>query len=83
MAHENKSELTKRFYSTEEVQKLFGFGRNKTLALIKSEDFPVIKIGRAYYVDSEKLEEWITAHRGKEIHLDSKKGSKENDDEQF
>lgn len=80
MTHENKTEVAKRFYSTEEMQRLFGFGRNKTLALIKSEGFPAIKIGRAYYIDSEKLEEWISAHRGKEIQLDLKKGNKSDND---
>ena len=82
MTHEKETpELAKRFYSTEDVQKLFGFGRNKTLALIKSEGFPAIRIGRAYYTDSEKLEEWIATHRGKEIHLDLKKGNKKDGDE--
>lgn len=75
MAHEkqNAPEPARRFYNTEELQALFGFGRNKTLALLKSEGFPAIKIGRAYYVDSEKLEEWISAHRGKEINLNIRK----------
>ncbi len=60
---------TQRFYKVQDIQTMFGIGRNKALALMKTDGFPVLKIGRTYYVDSEKLEEWIVENRGKEIPL--------------
>lgn len=49
----------KRFLGVKDIQKIFGIGRNKAIALMNQKGFPAIKLGRTYRVDSEKLEEWI------------------------
>lgn len=57
----------KRFLDVQDIQNLFDIGRNKAIALMKSEGFPVIKIGRTYRVDNTELEEWIEKNKGKTI----------------
>lgn len=69
---ENKAPapVKKRFYNTDEVRELFGIGRNKALALMKTEGFPSVKLGGVWLVDSEKLDEWISKCYGKTIELE-------------
>lgn len=52
-------DVQKRFLGVKDIQKIFGIGRNKAVALMNRKDFPAIRIGRTYRVDSERLEEWI------------------------
>mgnify|MGYP003376826864 CR=1 FL=1 len=43
-------------YSPEDVRKLLHLGNTKCLELFNSEDFPSIKIGRAFWVKADCLE---------------------------
>lgn len=52
-------EIRKRFLGVKDIQKIFGIGRSKAVALMNTKGFPAIRLGRTYRVDSEKLEEWI------------------------
>ena len=42
-------------YSPEDVRKLLHLGNTKCLELFNSEDFPSIKIGRAFWVKADCL----------------------------
>lgn len=59
----------KRFLNVQDIQNLFGIGRNKAIALMNSKGFPAIKLGRTYRVDSAELEEWIKKNKGKEVNI--------------
>ena len=41
-------------YSPEDVRKLLHLGNTKCLELFNSEDFPSIKIGRAFWVKADR-----------------------------
>lgn len=70
MENKTPAPVKKRFYNTVEIQKLFGIGRNKALALMKTEGFPSVKLGNVWLVDTEKLDEWISKCYGKTIELE-------------
>lgn len=57
----------RKFLGVKDIQNIFNIGREKAIALIKSDGFPVIKIGRTYRIDSSKLEDWITEHEGQTV----------------
>lgn len=57
----------RKFLGVKDIQNIFNIGREKAIALIKSDGFPVIKIGRTYRIDSVKLEDWITEHEGQTV----------------
>lgn len=63
----------RKFLGVKEIQSMFNIGREKAIALIKSEGFPVIKIGRTYRIDSDQLEVWIKEHEGKAIDIEKRK----------
>lgn len=62
-----ETDVKKRFYSVEDVQKIFNIGRKKAIELMNSDGFPVIRLGRIYRVDSVELEHWIEQHRGETL----------------
>ena len=47
-------------YSPEDVRKLLHLGNTKCLELFNSEDFPSIKIGRAFWVKADCLERFLS-----------------------
>lgn len=47
-------------YSPEDVRKLLHLGNSKCLELFNSADFPSIKIGRAFWVKSDCLEQYLS-----------------------
>lgn len=63
----------RKFLGVKEIQSMFNIGREKAIALIKSEGFPVIKIGRTYRIDPDQLEVWIKEHEGKAIDIEKRK----------
>lgn len=60
---EKTSHPEKRFYGVKDIMDIFGIGRNRAIALLKSEGFPTMKIGRTYKVEAEALDEWIKEHK--------------------
>ena len=50
-------------YSPEDVRKLLHLGNTKCLELFNSEDFPSIKIGRAFWVKADCLDEYLSQKR--------------------
>jgi len=47
-------------YSPKDVSKLLHLGNTKCLELFNSEDFPSIKIGRAFWVKADCLEQFLS-----------------------
>lgn len=50
-------------YSPEDVRKLLHLGNTKCLELFNSEDFPSIRIGRAFWVKADCLEQFLSQKR--------------------
>ena len=46
-------------YRVEDIQKILGIGKNKAYDLMKSGQFPVIKIGNMRLVSWEIFREWM------------------------
>lgn len=68
-----KTKTVDKMLGVKDIQELFGIGRNKALALLNTEGFPTIRLGRTYLVNPSQLEEWIKKNQGKEIKLLSKR----------
>ena len=47
-------------YSPKDVSKLLHLGNSKVLELFNSKDFPSIKIGRAFWVKADCLEQFLS-----------------------
>ena len=45
------------------------FGKTKMNALLKSGEFPAVKIGGQYRITKEALERWMREHEQKEIYI--------------
>ncbi len=48
-----------KFYTTEELKELLKLSEKQAKALMRTEDFPSIKIGRAYRVEEDMLRQWM------------------------
>jgi len=49
-----------RLISVTEAASYYGIGRDRLYALIKSEpDFPVVKIGSTYKINTLMMDEWL------------------------
>lgn len=57
-----------KFYTTTELQELLKLSDKQAKALMRTEDFPSIKIGRAYRVEEDMLRQWLA--ETKEFPLD-------------
>lgn len=52
-----------------DISEILGCGLNKVYALMKSESFPTIKIGRNYFVYENEFEKWLQLYSYKEYIL--------------
>ena len=52
---------------TEDLKKRLGVSREVALRLMRSESFPSMRLGNRYYVDEDKLREWISKSAHKSI----------------
>jgi excisionase family DNA binding protein len=48
--------------SAEDVAQVLGVSRTQAYTLMRSKDFPTLKIGKRMSVPKHKLIEWIDAH---------------------
>lgn len=60
-----------KFYTADELQEMLKLTPKQAKALIRTEGFPSVKIGREYRVEEESLHQWLTDT--KEIKLDYSK----------
>lgn len=56
-------------YTTKEMMQILKFGKTKMNELLKSGEFPAVKIGGQYRITKEALEKWMLDNQGKEIYL--------------
>lgn len=48
-----------KFYTTTELQELLKLSEQQAKALMRTEEFPSIKIGREYRVEEDMLRQWM------------------------
>lgn len=51
-----------------DLYKILPFGKTKIQQLIKSEELPLVKVGKDYITTFNILEKWIEDHIGQEIY---------------
>lgn len=56
--------MERMMYTVKEISEALGMGTNQTYALVKSNDFPSIKIGQQYFIPKDLFEEWIRKRAG-------------------
>lgn len=56
-------------YTTKEMMKILKFGKTKMNELLRSDEFPAVKIGGQYRITQEALEQWMKDNEGKEIYM--------------
>ncbi|MEE3352385.1 MAG: helix-turn-helix domain-containing protein [Saccharofermentanaceae bacterium] len=47
------------FYTEEEIREMLSLGEKQTRALMRTEGFPSIKIGKVYRVEQAAFEHWL------------------------
>ena len=55
--------------TVKELQAIFKCSHNKIYQIIAIKGFPVIKIGKQYYVSQNDLERWLDKNKGNVIPL--------------
>ena len=59
----------KSFLRIKDITDIFQCSYKKASSIIKIPGFPMIRIGRNYYIDSEKFEAWCKENQNTEINL--------------
>lgn len=52
-----------------DLMEYLGIGRDAAYALMRSKNFPSIKLGKVYIVTITELERWLERNAGREIDL--------------
>lgn len=60
-----------KFYTADELQEMLKLTPKQAKALIRTDSFPSVKIGREYRVEEDSLRQWLI--ETKEIKLDYSK----------
>ena len=55
------------YYNQEDLQQLFGFGRDKMHRFLLSGLLPTVKVGGRYYISKEAFDRWMRNNAGKVI----------------
>ena len=63
-----QTDYRNKILSQEDLYEVLPFGKTKILQLIKSNQLPLLKIGKDYVTTYNILEDWIREHIGDEIY---------------
>lgn len=60
VVQENKGSgiINKKYISVKDVRETFGCSKNKAYKIINTKGFPMIKIGKNYYIEEEAFKIW-------------------------
>ncbi len=67
-AAENSKNIKERILSQNDLYEILPFGKTKVQQLIKSNQLPLVKIGKDYITTFSILEQWINDNLGTEIY---------------
>lgn len=56
-----------KMYNSDDLQKIFGIGKNKAYKLMSSSGFPSIKINRQLRVEHNALMKWLNKQQRKTV----------------
>lgn len=65
---ENSKNIKERILSQNDLYEILPFGKTKVQQLIKSNQLPLVKIGKDYITTFSILEQWINDNLGTEIY---------------
>lgn len=68
-ACENSIQDDIKILTAKELSQVLRIGRDKAYALIKSEGFPSICLGKRYIVTDKALNEWLSSYEHKQFVL--------------
>lgn len=54
-------------YNVDDIQRIFGIGRNRAYQLLSLKSFPSFKLNKRLLVEKSKLEEWIARNSGRSV----------------
>ena len=58
----------KQFYNVKEIQQIMGISRASAYVLVKSKDFPTIRVGARILVPAEQFKKWVETTSGGAYH---------------
>lgn len=67
MSKKENDDGTMRFYSKEDLLKIFPFKRTKLQQLLNAGVLPVVKVGNTYITSDAMLNRWVEENIGKTI----------------
>lgn len=67
MGKKENDDGTMRFYSKEDLLKIFPFKRTKLQQLLNAGVLPVVKVGKTYITSDAMLNRWVEENIGKTI----------------
>jgi len=62
-------DIKEEYLSNEELQEIFGYGRDKMKRFLQSGKLPVVKINKKYYITKTQLDQWFSKNAGKTINI--------------
>lgn len=60
---ENKNEMP-LIMNVDDISRVLGVSRSTAYAVMKSEGFPLLRVGNRFLVTSDRFWKWIDAHAG-------------------
>lgn len=63
------NELECKILKQTDLYEILPFGKTKINQLIKSNELPVVKVGKDYITTFSLLEKWIEDHIGEEVYF--------------
>lgn len=61
--------LDNQYLHKADLEKIFGFGRDKMKRFLESGILPVVKINKDYMITKEQLDIWFKKNSGKAINI--------------
>lgn len=51
--------MDKSIYTVEEIKEILGIGKNQAYQLVKSGQFPIVKVGSKYIISKKGFDLWL------------------------
>lgn len=64
----NEQEV-KDYLDKQDLEQIFGYGRDKMNRLLSSGILPVVKLNKDYFISGEELKKWFKQNAGKEVNF--------------
>jgi hypothetical protein len=61
--------IEKLYYNKTDLQKIFGFGRDKMKKFLDKGILPTVRVNKDYLISKEELDTWFKKNAGKAINI--------------